>query len=167
MLGYVEAERRGEADRLLADLARRLGDAGVPVAGAVQHNVETGDGTPCEMDLFVLAGGQTIRISQNLGPMSSGCRLDPVGLEKAVGLVEANLRAGTVRLLIVNKFGKQEAEGRGFRPAIGLALAEGVPVLTSVGRGNRAAFDAFTGGEAEPVPADPAAMLDWCRRVSG
>ena len=165
MLGVVEATGRGEADRLLAALAERLDASGVPLAGAIQFNAERDDGRPCDMDLVVLAGGKTIRISQNLGPMSKGCRLDPAGLEEAVGLVESALRDGAARLLIINKFGKQEAEGRGFRPAIGLALSEGVPVVTAVKDTNREAFDAFAGGEAMPLKPELDSLEAWCRTV--
>jgi nucleoside-triphosphatase THEP1 len=162
MLGYVAGGGRGSSDRLLAAVAERLRADGFPVAGVVQVNTLFDPARPCHMDLMVLSRGETIRISQNLGPLARGCRLDPSGLETAVGHVERALEAAP-RLLIVNKFGKVEAEGRGFRPVIGAALAQGVPVLTSVSPGNLAAFEAFAEGLAEPLPADEAAILDWCR----
>jgi nucleoside-triphosphatase THEP1 len=116
------------------------------------------------MNLHVLAGAEVIRISQNLGPAASGCRLDADGLERTVALAEAALAAHP-DLLILNKFGKQEAEGRGFRPLIGEALAKGVPVLTAVRDTNRAAFDAFAEGIAEEIPAEAEAVLAWCRTI--
>lgn len=167
MLGYVTTSGRGAADRLLAEAAGRLMAEGVALAGAVQFNAERGPGLPCDMDLHVLADGRTLRISQNLGPLARGCRLDPAGLEQAVGLVEAALSAAPgPRLLVVNKFGQQEVDGRGFRPVIGRALAEGIPVLTAVSQANRAAFESFAEGLGEPVPAELAAILDWCRRAT-
>lgn len=167
MLGYVLSETPGMADRLLADLAAELRGAGFPVAGTVQINTETAGAARCDMDLQVLTGGRMVRISQRLGPHSRGCRLDPAGLEEAVGLV-AEVLAGPARprLLIVNKFGKQEVEGRGFRPLIGQALAEGIAVLTAVGRGHLAGFEAFAGGLAECLPAEPAALRAWCARAA-
>lgn len=164
MLGYVVAEGHGAADRLMAEVARRLAAEGHRLAGAVQVNADRGPDLPCHMDLEVLEGGVRVRISQDLGALSGGCRLDPAGLARAVGLVEAALRADPApRLLIVNKFGLQEAEGGGFRPAIGTALAGGIAVLTAVGAGHRAAFEDFAGGMAEAVAASPGAALDWCR----
>lgn len=113
MLGYFVSQGRGEADLLLAGVAARLMADGWRLAGAVQVNVETRADRPCEMDLHVLAQDRVVRISQNLGALSTGCRLDPAALETAVGLVERALEDG-VQLLVVNKFGKQELEGRAF-----------------------------------------------------
>ncbi|WP_319823972.1 DUF2478 domain-containing protein [Thalassovita sp.] len=161
MLGYVVAEGRGNADQLIRDAAARLRKAGFDVAGAVQVNVETGPLQKCQMDLHILSGQNVVRISQNLGALSQGCRLDPEGLERAVGLVGAALNDGA-DILIINKFGKQEADGRGFRPLIGDALAAGVPVLTAVNSGNLSAFLAFSEDLAEPLPENGDGILDWC-----
>jgi len=119
------------------------------------------------MDLRVLGqDGQVISISQSLGALARGCRLDPQGLAQAAGLVERALDSGP-RLLIVNKFGKSEAEGGGFRPAIGTALANGIPVLCAVGAAQKPDFDAFSGDMAEPLDDNLAAVLDWCGRTAG
>ncbi|MCU9848848.1 DUF2478 domain-containing protein [Defluviimonas sp. WL0024] len=167
MLGYVIAEGRGAADRVLAEVARQLHDEGWPLAGAVQVNSERGEMHHCDMDLHVLAADRIVRISQNLGALAKGCRLDPSGLEQAVGIVEAALDATPrPRLLIVNKFGKQEIDGRGFRPVIGRALASGVPVLTAVNAANLPGFEAFAHEFAEPIPLDFSAILGWCRNAS-
>ena len=83
-------------------------------------------------------------------------------LEQAVGIVEAALDAGP-RLLIVNKFGKQELEGRGFRPVIGRALSQNVPVLLAVNAGSLDGFDAFAGGIGYALPPDADVVFDWCR----
>lgn len=171
MLGYVQAETRGQSDETLAAVVRELKARGWALAGAVQVNHRAAPDRAGEMDLHVLATGSVVRISQRLGPLARGCRLDPAGLERAVGLTEGVLASlagqGAPRLLVVNKFGKQEAEGRGFRPLIGRALAEGIPVLTAVSPRNLPGFAAFDEGMGDPLPADRAAILDWCRSVSG
>lgn len=163
--GYVMGEAPGETDALLADVAARLSAGGWPLAGAVQVNSDGPPGAKCHMDLHVLASSKIIRISQDLGTLSRGCRLDPAGLESAVGLAEAALDART-RLVIVNKFGKQELDGRGFRPLIGKALAQGIPVLTGVGRSNLAAFEAFSEGLAEVVDPTPEALIAWAEAAA-
>ncbi|WP_209424753.1 DUF2478 domain-containing protein [Pararhodobacter sp. SW119] len=161
MLGYVISEGRGTVDPLMSEVAGALRAQGWPLAGVVQVNTETGPDTKCDMDLQVLAGAEAVRISQRLGRLARGCRLDPQGLERAVGLVEQALSARP-RLLLINKFGKAELEGRGFRPTIGRALAEGVPVLTAVNRGNLPGFHDFTGGLGTALPPERDAVLDWC-----
>lgn len=162
MLGYVVATGRGAADDLMREVALSLRASGLRVAGAVQVNTETDPSRKCQMDLHILSGQNVVRISQDLGALSRGCRLDPNGLEQAVGLVAAGLDAGA-DLLVVNKFGKQELDGRGFRPLMGEALTRGVPVLTAVNRGNVQGFEAWAEGMATRLPDDRETVLDWCR----
>ncbi|MFN7222604.1 MAG: DUF2478 domain-containing protein [Paracoccaceae bacterium] len=162
MLAFIPTPYRGEGDRILAEVARRLTQTGVAVAGVVQINTEIDPDRPCLMDLCILGDGSRIRISQSLGLHSAGCRLDPAGLEDAVGHLETTLARHTPQILIVNKFGKAEIEGRGFRHVIGQVLAEGVPVLTSVSEKNQVGFDDFAQGAATILPANEAVVLQWC-----
>jgi len=161
MLGYVAGGGRGETDRLIRDVAMRLRDKGHSLAGAVQVNIETEDVNKCQMDLHILSGNDTVRISQDLGSLSRGCRLDPDGLERAVGLVSAALQDGA-DFLIINKFGKQEADGRGFRPLIGDALSMGIPVITAVNATNADAFLIYAEDMAQSLPADTETIIAWC-----
>ncbi len=160
MLGYVLAPERGDADLLISAVAAQLQALGWPLAGAVQQNRMEG-ASRCTMELVVLQADRRICISQQLGSGSKGCRLDSAALEQAVGLVEAALDQSP-RLLILNKFGKAEAEGRGFRPLIGRALGLGIPVLIGVNARNIEAFHSFAEGMAMALPANEADLLDWC-----
>lgn len=161
MLAYFTAEGAGASDRLLAALADDLKARGLRLAGAVQVNTEVAGQARRAMDLRVLPSGEVVRISQNLGAGATGCRLDPDGLERAAGLVLVAQEAST-DLVIVNKFGKQEADlGRGFRPVIERALLDGVPAIVAVAPGHRAAFQAFAEDFAEEVRPDQAALTGW------
>lgn len=166
MLGYVTSEGRGRIDDLLCTLAEDLSARGVRVAGAVQRNGPERKDAPCDMDLEILTGARTIRISQSLGALSRGCRLDPQGFEEAVGQVEASLQAAhPPDILIINKFGNQEAEGRGFRGAIGAALERGIPALIGVRAAHLEALTDWTGELAAPV--DPEDLTQWCLKAVG
>jgi nucleoside-triphosphatase THEP1 len=81
-------------------------------------------------------------------------------LEAAVGAAEAALAEGA-DLLIVNKFGKQEAAGRGFRPVIAEALAQGTDVLVGVNPLNLEALLDFAGDMAQPVSPKSDALCKW------
>ncbi|WP_171173881.1 DUF2478 domain-containing protein [Ruegeria sp. HKCCD8929] len=164
-LAYITTTDRGATDRLLSAVAERLLARDVFLAGVVQTNTECADSSKCDMDLRVLPAGETIRISQSLGSQSRGCRLDPAALEQAVAYVTASLDAGP-DLLIVNKFGKHEADGRGFRPVIGEALARDIPVLVGVNGLNEEKFLAFTDGAAQQVPADIDAIERWLDQIT-
>jgi len=159
-IGYVMSPGKGDLDLILHGFAHALLDAGRTVAGIVQTNTDCGPGKPCDMDVEVLPAGPILRISQDLGPGSRGCRLDPAALEQAVGLVDASLHRGA-DLLVINKFGKQEADGRGFRPLIGAALSEGIPVIVGLNALNLPAFETFTEGMAASVAPDQAALMAW------
>ena len=161
MLGYLIAGSRGEADRLLFATATALQAKGWSLAGAVQTNYEAASSARCDMDLHVLAMDRVVRISQNLGSQSTGCRLDPSALATAVGFADAAL-SKSPKLCIVNKFGKAEIEGNGFRSFIGSALAQGIPVLTSVNTKNIAPFLDYVEGFGQELAPDEQAILDWC-----
>lgn len=160
------ATTRGGLDPLLRDMARAARAKGVRVAGVVQVNTDPPGGARCDMDAIVLPDGPTIRISQSLGPEARGCRLDPNGLETAVSLTQTALDRGA-DLLIINKFGKQEVAGRGFRPLIAQALDQGTDVLIGVNPLNQTALCAFAGGLAQPLSAEPEAIKRWLFQDKG
>ncbi|MDA7430007.1 DUF2478 domain-containing protein [Primorskyibacter aestuariivivens] len=159
-LACTKAPGRGDTDLILAGLASELAARGIRCCGTVQINTDRCDAGPCDMDVMVLPDGPVLRISQNLGAGARGCRLDPESLEVAVGQAATRLDADT-QLLIVNKFGKLEAEGRGFRDVIAEALAMDIPVLVGLNTLNQAAFDAFAGGLATELPPEKDALAGW------
>lgn len=165
-LAFTMAPGRGDTDLLLDGLAADMAARGLRCCGTVQINTARADARACDMDVRVLPDGPELRISQNRGPLARGCRLDPDALETAVGLVAARLAEG-VDLLIINKFGKHEAEGRGFRDVIAEALTRGVPVLVGLNALNKQAFEEFSAGHAICLTPDRMALADWVASVCG
>lgn len=161
-IAYTMALGRGDVDLLLYQVSKTLIAEGLTPAGTAQVNTDRADAGPCDMDVIVLPDGPTIRISQSLGREARGCRLDPAALETAVASVEARL--GHSDCLIVNKFGKHEADGRGFRPVIADALAMGLPVLVGLNDLNAPAFFKFCDGFAEKIDPEASALTEWVRR---
>lgn len=159
-LASVSAQGRGETDRLLTEVVTRLRSGRVNILGALRAPHQ-GDGH-CNSDLWLLPDGPTARITQDLGAGSTACRMDAGALEEAVGLVAARLAAEPVDIVVLNKFGLSEAEGRGFRPFIAEVLARGIPVLIGVSDTHRAAFERFSDGIDIALPADREAILAWC-----
>lgn len=164
-IAYTMTEGRGELDRALADLARSAARAGLRTCGIVQINTDIPGSHRCDMDVLVLPEGPEIRISQFLGKDAAGCTLNPDALETAVARV-AETMTRPYDLFFLNKFGKSEASGRGFRDLMAQAVADGAAVLVGVNGQNRDAFVEFTGGVAEYVAPDEAAMQAWITRVS-
>ncbi len=163
-IAYTMSPGRGATDRMLWALGERLLAGGWRVCGVVQVNSDCGPDRACDMDVKVLPEGPLLRISQSLGPGARGCRLDAGALEAAVATVARSLEAGA-DVLLVNKFGKHEAEGRGFRPLIAEALARDVPVIVGVNTLNLPALEAFADGLALEVPPDLELLSAWVADV--
>jgi hypothetical protein len=163
-LAFVTLSGRGATDALLADAVARIRARGIRPAGTVQTNPPCAGRDKCDMDIHVLPDGPVLRISQDLGAHSRGCRLDSAALETAVA--ETERRLAGAEILVVNKFGKQEAERRGFAPLIATALDQGIPVLVGVNALNREAFEGFAGQLAQELPATPEAIADWATRTA-
>lgn len=158
------APGQGEAvDVLLRETAEALRARGVKLGGAIQWNRPSETHSRCDMELEDLASGRRINASDK-GRAANGCRLDAWALEDAAGLVAASITPA-VDLVIVNRFGKQEATGQGFRATIEAAIANDLPVLTSLNTAHQAAFDAFTGGVADILAPDADAVRQWCSRA--
>lgn len=165
IIASVSSTRQGETDRLLTEIADRLLADGKSLAGivkATEHASQYENG--CDMKVRVLPEGPVISITQNLGAGSDACRLDPGAIATVVSTVE-NRSFDNVDMFILNKFGPEEAAGRGFCAVIGAAVEREIPVLVGVGSACRDAFDAFTGGIAETLRPDLDAILKWCSDV--
>lgn len=159
-LAYIMSSTRGGTDPLLVEVARQLRQRGLRLCGTVQVNTKRDGHVHCDMDLMVLPEGPSFRISQNRGNLARGCRLDAGSLETAVEHVARSVDLGA-DLMIINKFGKHESEGRGFRSVIATALEHGMPVLVGLNALNREAFDRFSGGSATELHADLCSIIQW------
>jgi len=149
-------------DDFLTRVADRLGADRVIMAGVLQENAGDGDGVCSAMTLVDLASRGRFRISQDLGSQAEGCRLDAHGLAEIGALLDRPL-GRDVELLMLNRFGKAEAEGGGLRSAFVRAMEAGVPVLTAVRPPYIEAWSKFHGRLAVDIPSDFDTVLAWCR----
>lgn len=158
---------RGQAeavDALLCELALKLKGEGYNLAGSIQWNGPPAEGAMCDFDFEDLATGTRIGGCLPKSGRNQGCRLDAPRLEDAAGLTAASIVAD-VDLVIINRFGKEELSGRGFRQAFGSAVEQGLPVLTALNHAQRDSFGAFTGEAADNLTPDIATVEQWCRGV--
>lgn len=160
-LAAIRFAPEDEIDTLLADVAGTLRAEGWRVSGALQLRGKVRSACRCsDMDLRLLSDGRLFRISQPLGNGARGCRLDPGGLAACSAALEQEIAAGC-DLLILNRFGKGESEGRGFRDLIGMAIAADIPVLTAVRETYAAEWRVFGRGVSIDLPPDRSAILAW------
>jgi hypothetical protein len=136
----------------------------VKLGGAIQENARCATGFCSVMTLIDLASQSRFRISQDLGSQAQGCRLDSRGLMEVGALLDRTLD-GDVELLVLNRFGKAEAEGGGLRSAFARAIESGIPVVTAVNSNYIEAWSEFHGGLAINLPPELDAVLAWCRNA--
>jgi nucleoside-triphosphatase THEP1 len=148
------------ADRFISDLGYRIRDAGIAVAGIVQHNKFIRDRTRCDMEVEELASGIVLRLSEDRGKEARGCRLDRGALSEAGALISVSLKTEP-ELVILNKFGKLEAEGRGLRDTLSDAVQLGVPIVVGVPYRNIEQWRVFTEGLAEECPLGSSRLHEW------
>jgi hypothetical protein len=148
-------------DRIIARAIDPLRAVGLPLAGALQVEPVAAGRHPCDMLLEDLASGEVHAIAEHRGREARGCRLD-VGLLTEIGeAVLQSLHDEPPRLLVINKFGKIEADGGGLRQAVAEAVGLGIPVLVGVPARNLDRWRAFAGSLAVELPATVGAIADW------
>lgn len=147
-------------DTLLAQLSRELRGRGYKLAGAVQWNEPRPGDSRCAMVLEDLATGERLDVSAAPNSDPRACRLNSYALEEVAGRVAASIGPG-VDLVILNRFGKQEAARAGFRAIIEAAVNHDLPVLTGLNVAHKGLWEAFTTGEGDYLNADAPALNAW------
>jgi hypothetical protein len=152
---------QGAASDLIQSELRTFGlkllGQGLPVAGMTEVMAERSDDTQILQDI---ASPQQFQIFQDLGKLSQACSLDSTGLSEAAGFVEAQMEKPCA-LLVVNKFGKEEAERRGFCNVFRKAMLLDIPVLTSVNPNFNPQWQDFSGGLACRIGCTAEAIEHW------
>jgi hypothetical protein len=155
-----EAYPQSTFERIVADCRRR----GLRVAGVLQHPVCSEAAGHCDVALEELTTGLRTDLFEDRGPGASGCRLDEAALAEVNGQVARSLDADP-DLLILNKFGKVEAEGRGLLDLVAMAVERGIPVMIGVPIRNLEPWRDFAGGMSVEFTDDPSEVADWLNRT--
>lgn len=147
-------------DDFMQALVPGLRARGLRLGGVIQHNNPDHPDRCMAMSLENLANGRRFPISQDLGAAAKGCRLDAAGLAAAAAAFGEAL-AGGADLVIVNRFGKQEAHGEGLRDEIAGAVLAGIPVIVPVRHDFLAPWRDFAGEEWAELPPEAEAVERW------
>ncbi|MFC4297717.1 DUF2478 domain-containing protein [Castellaniella hirudinis] len=151
------------ADALMRAFVERQSHAGLDVRGLVTEPGAVG-APRSRRGLRDVRTGEIFHIFQDLGAGSQACCLDVFRLAAA----SAALRpAGDGRpdLVVVSRYGRQEAGGGGFAAEFLALMAEGVPVLTIVAGEFLEDWRRFTGGLGVELPVDADRLHAWGARV--
>lgn len=149
-------------DEAIARAVAPMREAGMSIAGVLQRAVDGFPGRhPCDLLIEDLATGEVVALAEHRGKEARGCRLDVSLLTEVAEAVLNSLHSESPRLLVVNKFGKIEADGGGLRDAIAEALELGIPVLVGVPARNLDRWRAFAGPFAIELAPRAEAIRGW------
>ncbi|GAB1577926.1 DUF2478 domain-containing protein [Bordetella petrii] len=163
-LVYRDASR--DADALLAAFAADMLARGHRLHGLLQQAAPAPGGGAPRRRLVDLRSGRAYRVSQDLGPGSRACSVDPGGLAVASQVLRAALDA-RADLAIVNRYGELEAAGSGFAQEMLALMSEGIPLLTVVAARFLPDWRRFTGQAGVELPLERPALQAWFDIVAG
>ena len=151
-----------DVDALVAAFVADETGKGRRVAGVRQavSEIDQCDGAVEGVDI---ATGRRFSLMQSLGPKAGACRVDPVAISE-VGRILDGALAQNPDLIVVNRFGKLEAEEKqGVVAEISAAVAAGAAILVAVPQRFLDAWNAFAGGLDAQLPCNREALDDWWR----
>lgn len=149
-----------QPDPILREFAARLMDQGHRLLGLVQKGHCEG---PATRELFatLLHNGDDVPLFQDLGSCAMGCKLDVNQLLRAGVSISEALANDGADILIINRFGKLEKEGKGLLFLIEQALSANIPVLIAVPNAHLDCWMEFSGGLGEALACDTQAITQW------
>ena len=151
-----------EPDALLGTFTADLAGRGTRVVGLIQGGHRAG--AP-QLSAMLVHSGEGVELFQDLGTYAQGCRLDIQALTRAGQEIAAAIDAGA-DLLVINRFGKQEREGKGLLYLIDRALSADIPVLVAVPDYCFDTWVKFAEGMSVKIPATRGALEGWWRSVA-
>lgn len=149
----------GNADALLSAIVDEQRRLGLRVGGLLMVRPQRLPGCAPTMVLVDIDTRDEYLVSQPMGSASRACKADPEGFARASRVLR-NALLQAPDLVVVNRFGRLEAEGRGFNAELLELMAHGIPVLTAVGPRHVDAWKQFT-GDAPLLPPDRDQVCAW------
>jgi len=150
-----------DPDAILRGFATDLNARGLRTVGMVQ----AGQCADSSLSAVLIHSGEKLLLAQDFDPAASGCRLDLGRLQNAGERVAEALETGA-DLLIINRFGKRERDGKGLSYLIERALEANIPVVIAVSSQHFAEWIKFAGGMSVKLPCDRDALNTWWQTVS-
>ena len=150
-----------DPDAVLRDFADEVKRQGFRAVGLVQ----TGECADSSLSAVLVHSGEKLLLVQDFSPAAAGCRLD-LGRLQDVGTRVADALEAGADLLIVNRFGKRERNGKGLAHLIDRALGADIPVVIAVSQDSFGEWIKYAGGMSVKLPCERTALAAWWRKVS-
>jgi Protein of unknown function (DUF2478) len=159
---------RGVSSAQVEDVFQALVDRWRPhirLAGVVAESHGLAERACSAGYLRSITTAQRFQIFSDLGPGSVSCHLDGDGALAAADAVLQDVAAGC-DVVLLSKFGKLEAGGKGLFAAFSAAIASHVPLLTSVSRACEEPWREIVGSSFAILAAEPDEIDAWRRAVT-
>jgi hypothetical protein len=150
-----------DPDRILREFAADLNVRGYRAVGMVQ----AGQCADSSLSAVLLHSGEKLLLAQDFDPGAGGCRLDLGRLQNAGARIADALEAGA-DLMIINRFGKRERDGKGLAYLIERALGADIPVVIAVPSHRFANWIKFADGMSVKLRCDREVLQAWWSAVS-
>ena len=154
-----------DPDGVISGFAADLRRAGRRPVGVVQLGRSCRSENP-ELGVVMLPHGEVVGLAAHDGTHVSGCRLDTDRLASLAVRLAAAVEDGA-DLVIINRFGRSEAEGRGLIDLVPQALDADIPVLIAVPEQRFAAWIRFSEGMNVRLACRREALDQWWQTVNG
>lgn len=159
-LAALVYEPAQDPDAVLRGFAADLNARGFRAVGMVQ----AGQCADSSLSAVLLPGGEKLLLAQDFDPDARGCRLDLARLQHAGERIAEAMAVGA-DLLIINRFGKRERDGKGLSYLIERALNADIPVVIAVASDRFADWIRFADGMSVKLACDRQALDAWWRNV--
>ena len=150
-----------DPDAVLREFAAALNERGFRAVGMVQ----AGQCADSSLSAILLHSGEKLLLAQDFDPAAKGCRLDLARLQNAGERIAEALGQGA-DLVIINRFGKRERDGKGLGYLIERALDADIPVVIAVASDRFADWIKFAGGMSVKLACERGALDQWWDKVS-
>ena len=163
-LGGLGLRHCEDSDPLIAGFADDLHRAGHRPVGVVQRGRTCQSENP-KFGVVMLRDGEVVGLASDDGVPTVGCRLDPDRLAGLAVRLAAAIEGGA-DLVIINRFGRSEADGKGLIDLVPQALDADIPVLIAVPERRFAAWIRFSEGMNVRLACRRDALDQWWDRVT-
>ena len=160
-LAALVYEEDQDPDAILRDFAAELNASGRRVVGMVQ----SGQCADSSLSAVLVHSGEVLLLAQPATSPGSGCKLDLSRLQDAATRVAGAMETGA-DLVIINRFGKRERDGKGLSRVIERALDADIPVVIAVSSKSFADWIKFADGMSVKLRCDRASLDAWWNAVS-
>jgi nucleoside-triphosphatase THEP1 len=152
-------------DRLLLDFTEDLRRSGVRTAGLVQLDSWTSPSDDRPVRTVVLSTREIIPVAHERNLAATKCGLDCRKLASIAKMIEAAIQEGA-DLVVINRFGKLEATGKGLIELIQRAADADIPVLIAMPEHRFAGWIKYSAGMSVRLACRRTALDRWWQSVA-